>query len=269
MKLIKGFEDAQGVTANIMAKTAKYVEKNNIKSLVLGISGGIDSCVVACLAREVCDITGIPLIGISMPHNTNKEDERNRAMAISGLLCDQSVRIPIDTTVIAFRGLSPVFREGSTNEEKIRIGNIQARIRMTILYHYAHMNKGIVLSTDNYTEYLLGFWTLHGDVGDFGMIQNLFKTEVYEIARFYRFLYKDVSFWIDACIQATPTDGLGITDSDLDQIGVDSYEEVDDILIKMEDGYPVDSENPVVKMREKTHFKRDNPYNLDRTDIVK
>jgi len=63
---------------------------------------------------------------------------------------------------------------------------MKARIRMILLYDLAGGNDGMVLSTDNYTEYLLGFWTLHGDVGDFGMIQSLWKTEVYDMVEWIR-----------------------------------------------------------------------------------
>ena len=266
-------DNVEGVERNIVENTSMYVIKNNTKSLVLGVSGGIDSCVIACLAKEVCNITGIKLIGISLPSKSNKDDEVSRAMAISGLLCDSSYAIPVNNLEYAFRCTSPVFWNGLTREENIRIGNIKARIRMIILYHYAHLNNGIVLSTDNYTEYLLGFWTLHGDVGDYGMIQELFKTEVYEIAKFYRdIIYKDenVSEWINSCINAVPTDGLGITDSDFDQIGAESYEEVDDILVRyMRGDETLDTTHPVIQMVERTRFKRDNPHNLKREEIVK
>lgn len=57
----------------------------------------------------------------------------------------------------------------------------QARCRMMYLYDIASRHKGLVMSTDNQTEYQLGFWTIHGDVGDFDPIQDLWKTEVYEL----------------------------------------------------------------------------------------
>ena len=71
---------------------------------------------------------------------------------------------------------------GNEMSKKIRMGNIKARMRMIYLYNLASAHNGIVLSTDNYTEYLLGFFTIFGDQGDYGMIQNLWKTEVYEMS---------------------------------------------------------------------------------------
>lgn len=119
----------------------------------------------------------------------------------------------------------------------------QARCRMMYLYDIASRHKGLVMSTDNQTEYQLGFWTIHGDVGDFDPIQDLWKTEVYELAKWISNRYKNIehhhtimtgagskSDAIELSIALTPTDGLGISNSDLEQIGAKSYDEVDDIL---------------------------------------
>ncbi len=143
---------------------------------------------------------------------------------------------------------------------------------MIQLYHLAGINKGMVLSTDNFTELLMGFWTLHGDVGDYGMIQNLWKTEVYEMAillasKFDANGESEKAQALINCIYANPTDGLGVSDSDLDQLGADSYREVDKVIID----YLNNGENedhPVVQRYERTHFKRENPYNIPRKEIV-
>lgn len=122
-------------------------------------------------------------------------------------------------------------------------GNLQARCRMMYLYDIASRHKGLVMSTDNQTEYQLGFWTIHGDVGDFDPIQDLWKTEVYELAKWISNRYKNIehhhtimtgagskSDAIELSIALTPTDGLGISNSDLEQIGAKDYDTVDDIL---------------------------------------
>lgn len=125
-------------------------------------------------------------------------------------------------------------------------GNLQARCRMMYLYDIASRHKGLVMSTDNQTEYQLGFWTIHGDVGDFDPIQDLWKTEVYGLANYlcdrYRSKalrndyketcdnYKAMSCAIYNSCKLVPTDGLGISNSDLDQIGAKDYATVDDIL---------------------------------------
>jgi NH3-dependent NAD+ synthetase len=123
----------------------------------------------------------------------------------------------------------------------------------------------------------MGFWTLHGDVGDYGMIQNLWKTEVYGVAKWLADVYEEhceATFRADAlraCVDATPTDGLGISNSDLDQLGASSYNEVDKIIIDyLINGQHCEEswEHPVIKRYERTHFKRENPINLTREELL-
>ena len=128
-------------------------------------------------------------------------------------------------------------------------GYRQARCRMMYLYDIASRYKGLVMSTDNQTEYQLGFWTIHGDVGDFDPIQDLWKTEVYGLANYLQDHYKSKALealrndYKETCdnykamscaiynsCKLVPTDGLGISNSDLDQIGAKDYATVDDIL---------------------------------------
>jgi NH3-dependent NAD+ synthetase len=155
-----------------------------------------------------------------------------------------------------------------------------------------------VLSTDNYTEYLLGFWTLHGDVGDLGLIQNLWKTEVYGLANYLRDeveMLNKHSAALYECICATPTDGLGVSSSDLVQLypewereGLDAraaYRKVDELLQEWLYGdwyehvyaewpnrktarYKELVEHPVIRRHEATAYKRHNPYNLPRKDLI-
>lgn len=152
---------------------------------------------------------------------------------------------------------------------KIRMGNVKARLRMIHIYDLAQQHKGMVLSTDNFTELMLGFWTLHGDVGDYGMVQNLWKMEVYELAKWIA----ENDYGVDTegytaimeCIEATPTDGLGITSSDVEQLGAKNYAEVDAIL--KEELLHAGGEHTVAKRKRASEFKRNNPYNLPRKVI--
>jgi len=94
-------------------------------------------------------------------------------------------------------------------------------------------------TTDNTTEYLLGFWSLHGDVGDYGMIQGLWKTEVYDMSEWLvnNELIGNDAVALSSCINCQATDGLGISNTDLDQImpgwkgsSRDGYKKVDEIF---------------------------------------
>ena len=231
----------------LVDKTAEYVTSNNLKVMVLGISGGIDSTVVAAICHEVSKKTGIPLIGRSLPIK-NKSDEFDVSKLVGEAFCDEFKVFNLSSSyksvlfdLCADTGLIKDCKgydwywvsdlEELAGRTPIANGNIQARCRMIHLYDIASIRKGLVMSTDNQTEYQLGFWTIHGDVGDFDPIQDLWKTEVY--GNDYKETcdnYKAMSCAIYNSCKLVPTDGLGISNSDLDQIGAKDYATVDDIL---------------------------------------
>lgn len=260
---------------NILGAATHYVEHSSLKSLVVGVSGGIDSALVTVLAREVCKRLNnkVKLIGRSLPINSSPE-EISRAETVGSLFCDDFKTFDLSNS---YDGLKEHMEHPATSDGimgyKIRSGNIKARTRMIQLFHIAHAEKGMVLSTDNFTELLLGFWTLHGDVGNYGMIQNVWKTEVYMMSDLLH-VVTDINHQekeaISACIQAAPTDGLGITNTDLDQFGdeVKSYADADILLYEVLSGnLDVDPIPKVVKMYKTTHFKRNDPTNIPRAII--
>lgn len=260
---------------NIQNILGEYIKKNGLKALVLGISGGIDSALCAALAAPVCQKLNIELICRSITISTNKIDEIERAEMIGKAFGTDFKEIDLSHL---FDILQLAIAEDYKNADfsdmafKIRGGNLKARIRMMYLYDLAASKKAMVLSTDNYTELLLGFWTLHGDVGDYGMIQNLWKTEVYAMSRYMASQYKEpekTKALMD-CVNAIATDGLGITSGDLEQIQAKSYEEVDQILIRMLKN-PDDKslkDNKVVQRKMNSEYKRSNPYNIPRNEIT-
>lgn len=100
---------------------------------------------------------------------------------------------------------------------------------MLFLYHMAQIHGGCVLSTDQLDELLTGFWTLHGDVGDVSPIQLVPKSVEYGLARMLCARLTDPAP-LQAAIEAVPTDGLGISRSDLDRSEGQSYAQVEDIF---------------------------------------
>ncbi len=262
------------VVEKIRQKLYEYVKQSSLQSLVLGISGGIDSALTAALAKPVCDQLNIPLIGRSITIETNKIDEIQRAADIGKHFVTDFKEVDLTSgfqTLLSMVTEHEIDSDKSTLSYKLRQGNVKARVRMIYLYDLASKHKGMVLSTDNYTELLIGFWTLHGDVGDYGMIQSLWKTEVYAMSEY---LAADMEegqrkALLD-CVQAVPTDGLGITNSDLEQIKAKSYQEVDKILLKLVNNEELgDLKNhPVVLRKLRSEFKRNNPHNLSREEIV-
>ena len=268
-------QDYKNAVNNIQNELKQYLINSKLKSLILGVSGGIDSALTAALARPVCDKLGIILFCRSITISTNKTDEIFRAKDVGEVFGHDFNEVDLSET---FNKIIPEIVEDFdiTDKDdfgyKIRQGNVKARMRMLYLYELAAKHRGMVLSTDNYTELLLGFWTLHGDVGDYGMLQNIWKTEVYAMSEYLVMNTEDpkMSIALDECIDAVPTDGLGITNSDLDQIGASSYQEVDQILIKyLKNPNNKDVLNhKVVQRKIASEFKRNNPFNIPREKIT-
>lgn len=271
------------VLNNIRKELKDYIVNNNIKSLVLGISGGIDSAVVASIAKPVCDELQIPFIGRSITIGTNKEDEILRSKLIGDSFCTDFEHINMEMGYILLqRQINPDIDGLSTEDlvrSKIRNGNIKARLRMITLYNLASMYNGMVLGTENRSEEEIGFFTIAGDeTSDFEPIQQLWKTEVYELSEWMvkNDLKSDKEKTsLKMCIDAVATDGLGITNSDLDQIlpgfqgtSRDGYKKVDEILKNWIYNGIGNITNPVIQRHIKSEFKRNRPYVVKREKLI-
>ena len=238
--------DYKKVFDTIVEQTAKYVTDNNLKAMVLGISGGIDSTVVAAICYEVSILTGVPLIGRSLPTKYNKKDEVSTARLVGNAFCNSFTEVPIKSIYDTFQAVV-MTNEGTSTP--LSRGNIQARLRMIYLYNLAGIMRGLVMDTDNLTENNLGYFTIHGDVGDFNPIGGLWKTEVFKLAEFLVEKYSLQSHFFETydiqksdhsdyarcnavgkSLKLKPTAGLGITNDDLEELGAESYDQVDSIL---------------------------------------
>jgi NAD+ synthetase len=251
------------------SEICNYIRQNKLRAVVLGESGGIDSALTSALVSDVCKELDIPFIGRCLSIETNTSEEIERAIAVGSSFCSDFKHI--DLTLLYQQTVAAIEETDgnencNTKEYKLRMGNIKARLRMIYLYNLAQKHKGIVLGTDNYTEWMLGFWTLHGDVGDYNLLFGLWKTEVYKLANFIVSTLQDEcqKAALLSCIQCSPTDGLGITSTDVEQFGATNYDEVDAAL----QAYLIDGSdkiNPLVVARHKaSQFKRENPIFVKR-----
>lgn len=246
----------------------QYLAEYSLQALIVGISGGIDSALTAAIVSEVCKTTGIPLLGRSITIETNSKEERERAKAVGMAYCDDFREVDLTSLYRNVRdAVEEEKRTPESREDKVRRGNIKARLRMIYLYNLAQTHRGMVLSTDNRTEYMLGFWTLHGDVGDYAPLFGLWKTEVYALARALLATEEPHSCRAKAlrdCIECLPTDGLGITSTDVEQLGAKDYSEVDATLIHYRQNPHLGNDSEVIRRHLASGYKRKNPYVITR-----
>lgn len=237
-------QDYDAIVPLIRTIWREYLIKHNIKSLVNGVSGGLDSAINCALVKPVCDDLNIPLIGRYIHIESNKEEERKRAEEIGKHFCTDFKSIDMTETYLMMlpkiEETGNVIYIGDNASEmeykrKIKRGNIKARLRMIKLRDLVAENDGLLIDNDNRTERELGFFTLDGDVGDVTPLADLFKTEVYGLSRFLltTLVNEEERIALQNVIDAVPTDGLGITSSDVEQFGANNYDEVDDILMNM------------------------------------
>ena len=162
--------------------TRDYVEKNRFPGAIIGLSGGVDSSLVAVVAVEALGPSRVTGVTMSSPYTSRESVEDAHALARNlGIRClDLSIGDAFD----AFRRtLSETFagRPEDATEE-----NLQARIRGTILMAISNKFGQVVLTTGNKSEMSVGYATLYGDMaGGFAVIKDLFKTSVYRLARHY------------------------------------------------------------------------------------
>lgn len=264
--------DYKKVFDTIVDNTIEYLVMNNIETMVLGISGGIDSTVSAAICAEVSRRTTIPIVGYSLMCTTNENEECAAADAVGLSFCTEFHTVNIQDI---YEKQSIAFKEFNGGDESTTVveGNIKARTRMQFLYYIAGLRHGIVIDTDNLTEHSLGFWTLHGDDGDLDLIGGLWKHEVYGMAKYLHdefYEMPDELHALELSISLNPTDGNGVkAGGDLAQIAPGyTYDDVDKIIkiiidvqqynneLPADNKYPMDLIKNIYRRMLNTEFKR-------------
>jgi len=158
-----------------------YVRKNGFEHVVIGLSGGIDSALTACIAVDALGAGAVT--GVTMPSRYSSEATRSDALVLAENLGIECLELPIESLLVPYlETLAPIFgdRPADTTEE-----NLQARIRGNLLMALSNKFGWMVLATGNKSEMAVGYATLYGDMaGGFAVIKDTPKTMVYELARY-------------------------------------------------------------------------------------
>jgi NAD+ synthase (glutamine-hydrolysing) len=166
--------DEAEIWAALTLGLADYVKKNNLKSVVIGLSGGIDSALVATLAVDALGKEAV--FGVSMPSKYSSDHSKSDAAELAKNLGIALRTIEIEPAVSAYLHMTRL--DGVAEE------NVQARVRGTLLMGISNQEGHLVLATGNKSELAVGYSTLYGDaVGGFAPIKDLFKTDVWRLAR--------------------------------------------------------------------------------------
>ena len=243
-----------------------YARSAKVDTLVVGISGGIDSSVVSAL----CANTGLRTIVVQMPIRQNKKLDNCSSMQADWLLerhKETVTHMSMDLTKVfdSFeKNLIPYCRE-NVDEQRVNLAfaNSRARLRMMTLYQIAQSHGGIVVGTGNRVEdFGVGFFTKYGDGGvDISPIGDCMKTAVWDMGREFG-LPQEI-------IDAAPTDGLwtdGRTDED--QLGM-TYPELELAMTQAETNSGVDNTQEKKKLKAYRAIRARNLHKMEPIPVCK
>ena len=187
------------------------VQKAGLNRVTVGLSGGLDSAVVAVLCKEAF---GDNLGCVLMPSHYSSDASMNDALE----LCE---KFDIDYEVVQIAPMVCAY-EKNMDEDKLRIGNFSARMRMSVLYDISARDRSLVVGTSNKSELLLGYGTIYGDVAcAINPIGQMYKSDEFEFAK-----YLGVT---EAIITKKPSADLWEGQSDEEELGY-TYKQMDDVL---------------------------------------
>jgi NAD+ synthase (glutamine-hydrolysing) len=228
-------EETEEIYRALVLGTRDYVRKNGFRTVVIGVSGGVDSSLVACIAVDTLGPDAVK--GVSLPSRFTSTDSRRYAADLAAALGIELLDLPIDPIVAAYdRVLSDRFaaRPRDVTEE-----NLQARARGNVLMALSNKFGWLVLTTGNKSEMSVGYATLYGDMaGGFAVLKDVPKTLVYTLAR-WRNARAGRTLIPAGVLDRAPTAEL--REHQTDQDTLPPYEVLDPILqLYVEDDRPAD-----------------------------
>ena len=236
-----------------------YVDKNGFKGVVLGLSGGVDSALVAALAVDALGAARVRCV--MLPYRFTSQASRDDAARAAQALGAPYDVVPIEPAVLGLeQALAPVFKG---ERRDVTEENLQARARGTILMAISNKFGLMVVTTGNKSEMSVGYATLYGDMnGGFNPIKDLYKTEVYRLARLRNEWKPDDALGPDGevipanILTRAPTAEL--RENQTDQDTLPPYDVLDGILERL-----VEREEPIAKIVEEG-FDRETVIKVER-----
>ena len=177
-------EDEAEVYAALVLGTRDYLRKTGFSKVLVALSGGIDSSLVAVVAVDAIGAENV--LGVSMPSRYSSEGSIKDAQELAGNLGVRLVIIPIEPAHAVYLGmLEPAFQQLGGGPPGVAEENVQSRIRGNIIMALSNKLGRIVLTTGNKSEFATGYTTLYGDMsGGFAVIKDVPKTLVYQLAHY-------------------------------------------------------------------------------------
>jgi NAD+ synthase (glutamine-hydrolysing) len=241
--------------------TRDYVRKNGFSKVAIGLSGGIDSALVAAIATKALGAENV--IGITMPSRFNTDETRSDAEKLAAHLGIEFHTVPIADTLDAFsRSLDEI---DGWDEKGLAYENLQARIRGTILMSYSNQFGWLILTTGNKSETAVGYSTLYGDTcGGFAVIKDVPKTLVYRLCEFInqqagQEIIPETTITRPPSAELRPDqkDSDSLPDYDLLDAILKQYVELDHSAADIIDaGFPADQVRRVIRLVDRNEYKR-------------
>ncbi len=258
MKIIKPPINYDYARDRIIRFIRDKVGEAGAKGVVIGLSGGIDSSVTFALALEALGRDNVHALVLPDTRVTPMEDVDD-AVSLARKYGVEPTRVDIDRIVDAYVENMPFYDP----DDRVSLGNVRARVRMTILYYYANTNNLLVCGTGDKSEIYLGYFTKYGDGGvDLLPIGDLYKTQVRELGRILGLPDKIVNkpssprLWRDQ----TAENELGTTYEIIDTIlFLYLNQKMDAEQIHGETGIPRELINSVIERIYRFEHKRNTP----------
>ncbi len=210
--LSQRIRDTRGLSRHLVRSLRSYFRKNGKKRAVVGLSGGIDSAVVAALAVRALGKNNVH--AFHFPYWKNASDETHARMVARSL--------GVKLTVVPINSIADSFASAVKTKQPLSRGNFMSRSRMALLYHFARVEEGLVLGTGNKPEFLMGYFTKFGDgAADYFPLADVYKAQVRALA-----LELDLPTPI---IEKPPSAGLWPGQTDEKELGI-TYDQMDSIL---------------------------------------